>query len=142
MILLAVTWSLIQIKTVNEDIYAQTFTINDIFNSSSYNFWLDSVIGQTYFYIIAGFCCLSSLIGLIELICYYATGAKDTGKYIVSRTWQRWIITGSFWVIILIYIGIYTAYLSMVLVWCILGAVLNPQKFLPFATGSVVIIGF
>ena len=142
LILLAVTWSLIQIKTINEDINADIFTINDIFNSSSYNFWLDSMYGQNFFYIISGICWLFFLTGLIELIWYYATGARDTGKYIVSRTWQRWIATGSFWIMVLIYIGIYTAYLSMVLVWCILGAVLNPQKFLPFATGAVVIIGF
>jgi len=80
--------------------------------------------------------------GLIELICYYATGARDTGKYVVSRTWQRIISTYSFWAMIILFVGIYTAYLSMILVWCILGAVLNPQKFLPFATGAVVIIGF
>ena len=142
LILLAVTWSLIQISTINQDIYAYVFTFDDIFNSSSYNFWLDNLTGQFYFYIVWGLCCMFFITGLIELICYYATGARDTGKYVVSRTWQRIISTYSFWAMIILFVGIYTAYLSMILVWCILGAVLNPQKFLPFATGAVVIIGF
>jgi hypothetical protein len=36
----------------------------------------------------------------------------------------------------------YTAYFSVILIWCILGAVLNPEKFLPIAVGAVVVIGF
>ena len=36
----------------------------------------------------------------------------------------------------------YGFYISVVLVWCILGAVLNPNKFLPLATGAIVIIAF
>lgn len=36
----------------------------------------------------------------------------------------------------------YTAYFSVILIWSILGAVLNPEKFLPIAVGAVVIIGF
>jgi sensor domain CHASE-containing protein len=36
----------------------------------------------------------------------------------------------------------YVAYLTEIMIWCILGAVLNPEKFLPFAVGSVVIVAF
>ena len=111
LILLAITWSLIQIGTMNQDIFAKVFTINDIFQSNSYNFWLDNLNGKFYFYIISGLWWLFFITGLIELVWYYATGARDTGKYIVSRTWQRWITTYSFWSMIAISLGIYTAYL-------------------------------
>lgn len=42
----------------------------------------------------------------------------------------------------MLFVAFYTAYISVVLVWCILGAVLNPQKFLPMAIGSLVFIAF
>ena len=142
LILLAVAWSLIQINTINQNIFTYVFRFSDIFNSSSYNFWFDDLTGKIYFYIVSGLWCLFFMIGLIELIWYYATGARDTGKYVVRRTWPRYIITILFWVMIFIFIAIYTAYISMILVWWILGAVLNPQKFLPFSTGAIVIIGF
>ena len=142
LILLAATWTLIQIDTVNQDIYAYVFKFKDIFNSSSYNFWFDHMTGKAYFFTVAGLGWFFFISGLFELIWYYATGARDTGKYIVTKTWPRWIISNAFWIIIIVFIGIYTAYISMMLVWCILGAILNPQKFLPMAAGAVVVIGF
>ena len=42
----------------------------------------------------------------------------------------------------MLFVAFYTAYISVVLIWCILGAVLNPQKFLPMAIGSLVFIAF
>ena len=44
--------------------------------------------------------------------------------------------------LLLVYFIMYVAYISVILVWWILGAVLNPEKFLPMATGAIVIIGF
>ena len=38
--------------------------------------------------------------------------------------------------------GFYVAYISVILLWCILGAILNPEKFLPIATGAMVILVF
>ena len=98
--------------------------------------------GKAYFFTVASLGWFFFISGLFELIWYYATGARDTGKYIVTKTWPRWIISTIFWIIIIVFIGIYTAYISMMLVWCILGAILNPQKFLPMAAGAVVVIGF
>ena len=141
-IMLAVTWSLIQIDTINQDIYAYAFKFRDIFYSSSYSFWYDQMTGKAYFFTMFGLGCFFFVSGLAELIWYYATGARDTGKYIAIRTWPRWIITTTFWAIVLVFIGIYTAYISMLLVWCILSAILNPQKFLPMAAGAVVFVGF
>ena len=43
---------------------------------------------------------------------------------------------------IITFIALYVAYASVILIWCILGAVLNPQKFLPMAIGSLVFVAF
>ena len=58
------------------------------------------------------------------------------------KTWPRWILSTSFWILLCFYAGFYIAYIGTVLLWCILGAILNPQTFLPLASGAAVIIGY
>ena len=142
LIFLALTWSLLQIKTIDQDINKVVFNFLDIFNASSFDFWLNNMSGILIFYIMGGLCGMFFVSGLIELLSFYATGPRDTGKYVVQKSWIKWFTTILFWVMLLLFIGLYTAYISVILVWCILGAVLNPQKFLPMAVGAVVIIAF
>ena len=140
--LLAFTWWLLQIGVINQDIYSIVFTIDDLFNPSSYEFWFSSLNGKVLFYILFGLWAWFFLTGLIELIWHYATGARDTGKFVVTRTCPRWVTTIAFYLSTTVFTILYTAYLSMILVWCILGAILNPNKFLPTAAGSAVFIAF
>ena len=53
-ILFAVTWSLLQIDNINQDIYARDFVVFDLFYASSYAHWLDNLDGKTVFYVMAG----------------------------------------------------------------------------------------
>ena len=139
---IAVIWSLLQINVINSDVYAPVFELSDIFNSSYYSFWLSDMSAKGIFYTLGALCLLFVFFGLIELVCFFATIDRDTGKYAVSKTWPRWIISSFFWVMVLIFAGFYVAYISVILLWCILGAVLNPEKFLPIATGAMVILVF
>ena len=56
--------------------------------------------------------------------------------------WPKFFLTSIVWFLLFCFFAMYTAYLSVILIWCILGAVLNPEQFLPIAAGSLVIIGF
>jgi len=140
--LTAVIWCLIQISNINQSIYEVNVTFFDVFNPSSYEFWFTDLDGKLAFFIIAGLSLFFIFSGLVELLSFYATGPRDTGKYIVKKSWLKWFFTISFWVILVVFLSLYTAYFSVILVWCVLGAVLNPQKFLPMAVGAVVVIGF
>jgi hypothetical protein len=80
------------------------------------------------------------LTGLFELICFFLTQERDTGKYVVSLTWKRWFISSLFWTTLMIFTGLYVSYISIILIWCMLGAILNPEKFLPLATGAFAIL--
>jgi hypothetical protein len=42
-LLMAISWSFMQINTINENIYAPVYDIYDLFYSSSYEFWLDDI---------------------------------------------------------------------------------------------------
>lgn len=140
--MLAITWSLLQIGIINQDIYAQAYTIEDVFNPSSYDFWFNSLNGQVIFLILFALSIWFFFTGLIELVCHYATGARDTGKLVVTRTCPRWVTTSAFYLSMTVFTVLYTAYLSLILVWLILGAILSPAKFLPNAAGSAVFITF
>jgi hypothetical protein len=142
LLVIACGWSLLQINIINQDIYAVVYNIYDLFNASSYEFWLDDVSGAYIFMGVSAFWGLFFITGFVELLSFYATGARDTGKFIVSKSWCKWFSTISFWIMLASMLSVYIAYVSVVLVWCILGAVLNPEKFLPMAVGAVVLIGF
>jgi hypothetical protein len=134
-------WSILQINLIRDDIYAPVYNFNDVFNSSSYDFWLDSPDIQYVFYTMGVTTILFIITGLLELICFFATEEKDVGKYPVEILIQRRIISNAFWLMLIFYIAVYAFYIGVVLDWSILGAVLNPEKFLPTASGAIVIAG-
>lgn len=115
--LFAVTWSLLQIDNINENIYDETYDITDVFFPSTYNFWLSNLNGMTVFWIIVALSIAFFLSGLVELISFYSTGARDTGKYIVIKSWMKWFFSVTFWILIFLFIGMYSSYMSVILVW-------------------------
>ncbi|CAI2361318.1 unnamed protein product [Moneuplotes crassus] len=135
-------WSILQINYVRSDIYAPTFGFEDLFFPSSTEFWLDHLNFKWAFYTYIGIGIIFVFIGILEFICFLATDKEDTGKYPVIKTGPRWIISSFFWLLLCFYAGVYIAYIGIVLLWCILGAILNPEAFLPLASGASVIIGY
>ena len=79
---------------------------------------------------------------MLELISFYLSGFEDSGRYETRYTRPKKILTSALWLLFLVYMAIYNAYLILVLVWCMLGAILNPQKFLPAATGTLTFVVF
>ena len=64
----AFVWSLLQVNIIRADIYAPVFNMNDVFSSSSYNFWLDDLDEAWLFYLMGGLSLLFIVIGYAELI--------------------------------------------------------------------------
>lgn len=65
---LALVWSLMQIDDINQDIYAPTFDIDSVFNSSSYKFWIDNLSGVWVFFSLGILSLVFILSGLCELV--------------------------------------------------------------------------
>ncbi|CAI2386021.1 unnamed protein product [Moneuplotes crassus] len=138
---LIVIWALQQVDKVKSDIYAPTFGLSDVFSASSTDHWFNYLEFYWIFYAFLSLALLFILSGLAEFICFIATDGSDTGRYSVIKTIPRWIISTIFWCMLYLYIGMYVAYFGVVLLWCILGAILNPHTFLPLASAAGVIIG-
>ena len=67
---------------------------------------------------------------LCELISFYTVGYDNNGKYLIKRTLPKRILQYSFHLFLAGYILIYAIFAVLVIVWSILGAIMNPSKYL------------
>ena len=67
------------------------------------------------------------LIAVFSLVSYYATAVQISGTLKVKKTRGKRVIDIIFWSFILSVSAIYLSYINEVLMWCILGAILNPN---------------
>ena len=67
---------------------------------------------------------------------------ESRGRYRIKRTLPKKIVQFSLWIMIAVYLCLYFAYITIVLVWFMLGAVLNPHKYLPYASATATLLMF
>ena len=67
-IYVAFVWSLLQVNVIRSDIYSPVFSLNDVFSSSSYSFWLNDLDEAWLFYLISSLSLLFIITGFAELI--------------------------------------------------------------------------
>jgi len=86
------------------------------------------------------------LMGLIELIVYYRymsfprQSLKDTMK--IQKTIFSKIVRGIEWAYICIVLSLMIMYISLVIVWSILGAILNPNAYLAYGMAAATLVSF
>ena len=65
-----------------------------------------------------------------------AEAAKRTNSIFIR------VMRYAHWIMILFFLSLYFGYIGLVLVWAILGAIINPQAFLPYASGAATFLTF
>jgi hypothetical protein len=135
-------WVLFEMDALHGDIHHRYFTIMDILFPSSYDFWWDNIPYKWTMYITYGITAAFYLFGFLEMMSFYFSGALDTGRYPVRQTKCKRRLVGIFWGLLFFLIAIYSAYLGLALVWALLAAILNPSKFLPYASASATLMTF
>ena len=138
--LLLVIWSIQLVMIIDNDINKPIFNLMDIFNSSSTYYWREELQYIYFYYLTWVGGIIYAIFGLLELICFICTDDKDTGRIPAVKNKRRWIVSNGFWIMLYLYIGFFAAYFAIVLLWCILGSILNPETFLPLASGAGVIM--
>ncbi len=66
-------------------------------------------------------------VAIFELISYYATSVQISGTLKLQKTRFKRVMDIIFWVFIILVAAIYISYLNEVLMWFVLGAILNPN---------------
>ncbi len=74
---------------------------------------------------------------LVELVAYNLTGFSNNGRFPVKLTLPKRILKGLVYTLLAIFCILYFAMFWFVLVWTILAAVLNPNRFLPYAAAAM-----
>jgi len=135
-------WVLIEASMFPSRIEQRTVTIMDAFYPSNYLFWYDLVPAQWTLQVTCGIAAAFIGVSLLELISYYATDFQNTGKYRTVKTLPKRILSFFYWALFNVFIAFYAIIATLFLIWCLLGAILNPSSFLPFASGSATFILF
>ena len=86
LIMALTVWCLQQVNLIHQNIYERVYDVDDIIYPSYYDYWFDDLAVKPIFWIMFGMSALYIIFVLIELTSYYATGARDNGKYIVERS--------------------------------------------------------
>ena len=91
------------------------------------------------------------VVSLAELIIYYRylqfpldtlSPFKKSHKDVLSKNICRIVLQFAMWLYIFLIIGILCGYFSLVLIWSILGAILNPTAYLYYATTAFTFVTF
>ena len=69
------------------------------------------------------------------------TGLDNNGKFPIKFKLEKRIIMITFYVLLGIFIFYYVAMLWFAFVWCLLSAILNPSRFLPYTAAALALIG-
>lgn len=69
------------------------------------------------------------------------TGYDNNGKFPIQFTFVKRFISMAFYVLLGIFIFFYFALVWFAFVWCLLSAILNPSRFLPYSAAGLAFIG-
>ncbi|KAL4476316.1 hypothetical protein ABPG74_010049 [Tetrahymena malaccensis] len=84
------------------------------------------------------------ILSFLDLIYYYASmdfpQEKYFNKYKLGRGKIRNFFTGLMWIIVLLSFYSFAVYFSLVAIWLMLSAIINPNAFLPYATSAATFV--
>lgn len=135
-------WVLIEATIFPLTPHDHTFTIMNALFPSTYHFWFFEVPARNTLYWSGGICIFYTCVAMLEAISYYATDLKNTGKYEVRKTVAKRALVFLFWTVLNVFIAFYAAVFTLFLIWALLGAIINPASYLPYAAGSATFIVF
>ena len=78
----------------------------------------------------------------LQLVSYYCTSLKISGARLLKKTMFKAILDSCFTVLVFLLSFLYASYFSMVLVWFVLAALLNPEQFLAHGTAAITFFVF
>ena len=71
------------------------------------------------------------------MISYYLTGLENNGRFPVKSTFGKKFLSNLFKILIGVFVMMYILFFWFVLVWAVLAAVINPNRFLPYAAAAM-----
>lgn len=85
-IMVLIAWGLIEYDIIKADVFTYSQDFKDIYNASSYDSWYDNAPTRIPIWVFGGLSMVYLICGILELLSFYATSFRDTGKYLVRYT--------------------------------------------------------
>ena len=126
-LLVLVSWFIVSTTVLEPSLTGSHFTITDVFAPNSQRPWWRQTHSEGIMLGFTIFTLIFILIAVFSLVSYYATAVQISGTLKVKKTRGKRVIDIIFWSFILSVSAIYLSYINEVLMWCILGAILNPN---------------
>ena len=137
-----VSWAVVERSFLTPTVNAYTFTFSDVLSPNSVRpWWSTSNSGLLMLFVLLIFL-IFYVLALFELMSYYATFYSFSGSIKIYKTRCKKCLFTSFYTYFVILFVLYVGYICLVALWMVLGAILNPNKFLPFATAVATFVMF
>ena len=122
-----VSCAIVSSTLLNPTYDSQAFTVADIFAPNSERKWWDLTGTADLMFWMAAVTLAIQALSILQLMSYYSTSLRISGAKKVRKTRCKTVLDTAFLVCLGVLCFVYSVYLSLVLLWFILGAVLNPQ---------------
>lgn len=135
-------WAVVERSFLTPNVDSHTFTIGDVLSPNSVSPWWETTNSGILMLIFLLIFLIFYVLALFELMSYYATFYSFTGSIKIYKTGCKKCLSNSFYTYFVILFVMYVGYICLVALWMVLGAILNPNKFLPFATAVATFVMF
>lgn len=133
-VVLIVAWAVVENSFLSPSVDARTYTFSDILSPDSESPWWQTTHSGGLMLAFLIIFLVFYLLALVELMSYYATFFSFSGSIKIEKTRTKRCLATFFYGYFITLFVIYVSYVCLVALWMVLGAILNPNKFLPFAT--------
>ena len=137
-----IAWAVVERSFTMPTVDSRTFTITDVLAPNSIRPWWEPTHSGIVMLIVLLLFIIFYLLALFELMSYYATFYTFTGSIKIYKTTCKKVLFTSFYTFFIALFVMYVGYICLVALWMVLGAILNPNKFLPFATAVATFVMF
>jgi hypothetical protein len=114
----------------------------DFVRPERFQLWWEEVPNSDVFYYSMIFVVFFYFVAFVELCSYYTVGYDNAGKFLIMKTLKKKFWQSLFNFLLLVLVWIYFIGITFFISWSILGAIINPSKYLPYASASATLILF
>ena len=142
-LLLLVSWFVVCTTSINHSVNDQNLDFGDILSPNSERPWWRNTNSSHLMIVTLLFEFIFLLLAIVARLSQYASSHQlKQESYLETKTKTKRLLDWSFGFLSTALMGFYVTYVNGVVIWFILGAVLNPNRFLQYASAGTTLYLF
>ena len=132
--------ALCEMTRLQSDVHGEILTFFDFYSTNKLDPWWNNIPYFEYAALTHIYVLVYLIFAFIELISFFMTGYDNNGKFPIQFTFIKKFTSMAYYILLGIFIFFYFAMVWFAFVWCLLSAILNPSKFLPYTAAGLALI--